>query len=153
MKGQSFKVSKTLLYTGVAVLALVLVFALIVPRASGLESCPLEGKVKLEYFYSESCPACDTQKPILRDLLEEFGDYVEFVPRCVYIHAGDDTTCIEMWGEESFLKAMDRATEIELRATPTIALECNDVEVGVKHAKDLKQWVCSHLSPSPAICG
>lgn len=153
MRGQSIKVSKRLLYLAVVALTLLLTYALLIPRFTGLEACPIDGKVRLEYFYSETCPACDRQKPILADFMAEFGPYIELVPQCVYIHKGDDKKCIEMAGEESFLNAMDRANEIKLHATPTLVFGCDKVVVGIHYRQDLESLACSRLKPSPAVCG
>ncbi len=50
---------------------------------------PGENRSLLQVFYTKVCPVCEEQKPLLDQLAEEFGDYVNISYYCV----GDESYC------------------------------------------------------------
>ena len=79
-KGEnSFSIGRLkILLAGVAaVIVIGIVYAVIIGMGNGSNGAST-GKVKIDYFYSETCSACIQQKPVLDEFVSEFADLITF---------------------------------------------------------------------------
>ncbi len=93
---------------------------------------PANGSVKVDYFYSETCPYCKQQEPILDALLANYSSQVVLERHCIKIHAGDDALCIAKYGQAKYDADTQLARDIGLKATPTTVFNCHNKLVGIQ---------------------
>jgi predicted DsbA family dithiol-disulfide isomerase len=118
---------------------------------AGQPGCITPGTVRVDYFYSPTCPACINAKPTIDRLVAEFGDTITFAHRCIRIHGEDAILCPEEIGEAGYQEAMAKANEYRIRATPTFVFNCDRAQVGIPSYSQLKGVVCGY-EPGLAAC-
>ncbi|MFQ6054836.1 MAG: hypothetical protein ACE5J3_02515, partial [Methanosarcinales archaeon] len=57
-------------------------------------------KTVIDFFYSPSCPYCKSMLPILLDVVNKTNSKLFY--RCIYIHKGDNESCIKKYGKDKF---------------------------------------------------
>ena len=98
---------------------------------------PANGSVKIDYFYSETCPYCIKQEPVLDEFLAQYGSQIVLEKHCIKIHLGDDALCIAKFGEKKFADDSKLAEAIGLQATPTTVFNCKTMKKGVQPLEEL----------------
>lgn len=143
--GNSFSKGRLkILLAAVAIIIVVgIVYAVIIGMGNGGNNGSA-GKVKVDYFYSETCPACIQQKPVLDEFIVEFADLIDFEKKCIPVHQGDDQLCINIYGNDKYASDVTEAQAKGVSNTPTFFFN-NQKVVGLQTKAQLKNYVCSAL--------
>ncbi|MFA6048997.1 MAG: thioredoxin family protein [Candidatus Micrarchaeia archaeon] len=106
--------------------------------AGSLPECSVsaDGSLRIDYFYSESCPYSANQTPILEQFASE-NPGVRIVRHCVQVHDGDDALCSAKYGNLQFVQDSALAQKIGLKRTPTLFFNCGSRLEGVQSAETL----------------
>ncbi|MEW5955779.1 MAG: hypothetical protein AB1626_04565 [Candidatus Micrarchaeota archaeon] len=119
--------------------------------------CAAEGVVRLDEFYSETCPYClrlnagtppVTANESMPQVKEDFGAFLQLTERCIEIHDGDEALCVGKWGRENYDEAMRLRDEYGVTATPTFVVDCKQVFGGLT-VEQIEEKICR---ARPDVC-
>ena len=121
------------------------------------DGCASEGKVKVDEFYSETCPYClrltagtppVTANESLPQVKEDFGALLQFTERCIEIHDGDEQLCVDKWGRDNYNESLLLRGGYGITATPTFVVDCKYVFGGLT-VEQIEGKICG---ARPDVC-
>ncbi len=130
------------------------------PRTTNEAFCCGEGRVHILQFSSPSCPYCDAQEPVLKELENELEGRLVVETLCVPVHEGDRELCEQRSGKDAVTAAERLKTKYELTGTPTLIINCKYKRSGTlalskgaeMEKEEIKRMVCALLKDKPAAC-
>ena len=130
------------------------------PRTTNEAFCCGEGRVHILQFSSPSCPYCDAQEPVLKELESELDGRLVVETLCVPVHEGDRELCEQRVGKDAVTAAEHLKTKYELTGTPTLIINCKYKRSGTltlskgaeMEKEEMKRMVCALLKDKPAAC-
>ncbi len=131
------------------------------PRTTNEAFCCGEGRVHILQFTSPSCPYCDAQEPVLKELERELEGRLILETLCVPSVEGDRELCEQRAGSKDAVTAAERLkTKYELTGTPTLIINCKYKRSGTlalskgteMEKEEIKRLVCALLKDKPAAC-
>ncbi len=109
---------------------------------SGKEVCLEDGKPIVYFFGSDGCPHCSWEHPIIKEVVEKFGDVISFHNN---MNSGEDRDIFSLYSDGGI---------------PTLVIGCKYYRVGSgerageeQEAKDLTSLICDLTNNQPeAVC-
>ena len=130
------------------------------PRTTNEAFCCGEGRVHILQFTSPSCPYCDAQEPVLKELESELEGRLVLETLCVPAVEGDRELCEQRIGKDAVTAAERLKAKYELTGTPTLIINCKYKRSGTlalskgaeMEKEEIKRLVCALLKDKPAAC-
>lgn len=137
---------------GIAIGLIVIIGLVILFNPFGSGDTYPDNKLVIDYFYSETCSACITQKPDLEKFVSDYNASVILRKRCIVIHEEDAKLCENTVGKEEHEEAKELAIKKQVSATPSFFFNGEGV-VGVQSYDNFVKAMCLKIKVNkPKVC-